>query len=115
MTNLNVDKVPSPDGKTLVYRMKGALGETHFAYDLVEEMRQAYQAGTERVVLNLSKLDYITSSGVGIIAAGFTSARRAEKKFFLVGIPKKVRHVLDITGILDVVKHFDTEEQALAA
>jgi anti-anti-sigma factor len=115
MGNLKVEKIESPDGKSLVYRMEGSLGETHFAYDLVEEMRKAYQDGKERIVLNLSRLDYVTSAGVGIIAAGYTSSQRAKRKFFLVGVTPRVKRVLDITGILGVVEQFDTEERALAA
>jgi anti-anti-sigma factor len=115
MSHLHVEHISSQDGRSLVYRLSGVLGESSYSYDFSEELRNRLKDGPDRIVLNLENLEYITSSGVGIIAAGFTSAMRSEKQFVLCSVPKKVRRVLDICGILDVVKAYDTEDGALNA
>ena len=115
MTHLNVDSHLSDDGKSLVYRLSGVLGESSYSFEFGEELRGKLKDGPDGVVLNLQDLEYITSSGVGIIASAFTSARRAEKTFVLAAIPQKVRRVLDICGILDVVQAYDSESEALSA
>ncbi len=112
MRQLQVEHISSQDGRSLVYRLRGVLGESTYSYEFGEELRQRLKDGPQRVVLNLEQLEYITSAGVGIIAAAFTSARRTDKTLVLAGVPKHVRRVLDICGILDVLKAYDTEAEA---
>ncbi len=113
MSHLDVEHISSQDGKSLVYRLSGILGESTYSYEFGEELRQRVKDGPERVVLNLEHLEYITSAGVGVIAAAFTSARNANRTLVLASVPPKVRRVLDICGILDVVQAYDTEAAAV--
>jgi len=115
MTHLHVEHIMSPDGKSLIYRLRGVLGESTYSYDFSDDMRKSIKDGPEKVILNLEKLEYITSAGVGVIAAGYTSAQRADKRLLLCAVTPKVRRVLEICGILDVVPACDTEAEALAA
>ncbi len=113
MTHLHVEHMFSPDGKSLIYRLRGVLGESTYSYDFSDDMRKSIKDGPDLVILNLEKLEYITSAGVGVIAAGYTSAQRADKRLLLCCVPPKVRRVLEICGILDVVRACDTEADAL--
>ena len=115
MSHLSVEHITTQDGKCLIYRLSGVLGESSYSFEFGEELRQRLKDGPDRVILNLENLEYITSSGVGIIAASDTSAKNAEKVFVLSNVPKKVRRVLDICGILDVIAVHETEEQASSA
>ena len=115
MTHLEVEHITRQDGKTVVYRLRGVLGESTYSFDFLEELRRQVRAGPDRIVLDLSGLEYITSSGVGVVAAAYTSARRAEKRLCLAAVPPKVQRVLDICGVFDAVDHFDTEDEAAAS
>ncbi|MFV1958912.1 MAG: STAS domain-containing protein [Planctomycetota bacterium] len=115
MGHLQVEHITSQDGKSLVYRLRGVLGESSYSFDFADELRERLEDGPERIILDLENLEYITSSGVGVIAAGYTSATRAGKRFVLCAVPKSVRRVLDICGILDVVPCFESEAAALEA
>ena len=85
MTHLHVEHITSQDGKSLIYRLRGVLGESTYSYDFSDDMRKSVKDGPEKVILNLEKLEYITSAGVGVIAAGFTSAQRADERRTMVG------------------------------
>lgn len=115
MSHLDVEHITTQDGKCLIYRLSGVLGESSYSYEFGEEVRQRLKDGPDRVVLNLENLEYITSSGVGIIAGSYTSAKNADKALVLSTVPKKVRRVLDICGILDVIPLYDTEDEATSA
>ena len=115
MTHLHVEHITSQDGKSLIYRLRGVLGESSYSYEFSDDMRKSVKDGPEKVILNLEHLEYITSAGVGVIAAGYTSAQRAEKQMLLCNVTPKVRRVLEICGILDVVKAYETEQDALNA
>ncbi len=115
MSGLQVEHVTLQDGKTLVYRLRGILGESTYSFEFLEEIRRKVKEGATRIILNLEQLEYITSSGVGVIAAAYTSARRAERAFALVSVPKRVRRVLDICGVFDAVADFGSEEEAVSA
>ena len=115
MTHLHVEHIWSQDRRSLVYRLRGILGESSYSFEFGEEIRRQLKEGPERVVLNLEHVEYITSTGVGVVAAAFTSAKRANKSFVLCAVPRAVRRVLDICGILDVVRAYDTEAEALRA
>ena len=89
MSGLQVEHITRQDGKTFVYRLRGVLGESTYSFDFLEELRRQVKDGPERIVLNLADLEYITSSGVGIVAAAYTSAQRAGKSFCLVDVPSQ--------------------------
>ena len=115
MSGLEVEHITRQDGKTMVYRLRGVLGESTYSFEFLEELRRQVKEGADRIVLNLEHLEYITSSGVGVVAAAYTSARRAEKSFSLVAVPPKVQRVLDICGVFDAVDHYPSEDEAAAS
>jgi anti-anti-sigma factor len=115
MSQLSVEHIARQDGRTLVYRMRGVLGESEYSFELLEEVRRQMREGPERVVFNLEQLEYITSTGVGVIAASLASARRNERGFALCGVPPQVQRVLEIAFIWPALEHFATEDEAVAA
>ena len=112
MSGLQVEHITRQDGKTFVYRLRGVLGESTYSFEFLEELRRQVKEGPDRIVLNLADLEYITSSGVGVVAAAYTSARRAGKTLCLACVPSKVQRVLDICGVFDTVDHFESEDSA---
>lgn len=70
---------------------------------------------SEFVVLNLSGVDYVDSSGVASLVEGLQEARRLGTGLRLAGLQPKPRHVLKITGLLDLFDLRDSEVQALEA
>jgi anti-anti-sigma factor len=99
----------------LVYRLKGLLTNAPETYEFLEELRQRLREESPRAVLDLHGLERITSGGVGIIAACFTSAVNAEGKLALAAVPKPIEAILNIVCLLQVVPSFATEAQAIAA
>jgi anti-sigma B factor antagonist len=78
---------------------------------LLSEIRENH---TPRVVMNLSKVRYIDSSGVASLVEGLKAAREAGSRFILFGLSTSARDVLQLSRLLKIFEVYDLEEQALA-
>jgi anti-sigma B factor antagonist len=78
-----------------------------------ERIDALIREGRVEIVLNLQKVNYIDSCGVGSIVAKFLSARRRGGDLKLVCLSERCRHVLDVTGLVPILAPLDSEEDAL--
>ena len=78
-------------------------------------LREVKEKRTPRVVMNLSKVRYIDSSGVASLVEGLKAARDAGTRFILFGLSTTAREVLQLSRLLRIFEVYDNEEQALAA
>ena len=67
-----------------------------------------------RVVVNLSKVRYIDSSGVASLVEGLKASRDLGSHFILFGLSTSAREVLQLSRLIKVFEVCDSEEQALA-
>jgi anti-sigma B factor antagonist len=68
-----------------------------------------------RLVLNLSAVRYIDSSGVASLVEGLKASRDIGSRFILVGLSGPAREVLQLSRLVKVFEIYDTEVEALAA
>ncbi|MCJ7588927.1 MAG: STAS domain-containing protein [Candidatus Aminicenantes bacterium] len=71
------------------------------------------EAGLRNILLNLEKVRFIDSFGVGEILASFISTQNLGGKFKMARISKKIFLIFDVTMLTRVLEIFDTEESAL--
>jgi anti-anti-sigma factor len=70
-------------------------------------------SGQKRVVLDFSKLVYISSLGLSSVLAGAKTINQRGGELVLCGLGGMVREVFQITGLATVFKIFNTPETAL--
>ena len=70
-------------------------------------------SGQKRVVLDFSKLVYISSLGLSSVLAGAKALNQRGGELVLCGLGGMVREVFQITGFATVFKIFTTPEAAL--
>jgi anti-sigma B factor antagonist len=84
--------------------------------DETEQLRSTLRSliaeGKKKIVLNLTHVDFIDSSGVGELVAGFTAVRNSGGDLKLFGLTKKVHDVLNVTKLYTV---FDVKEDEFTA
>ena len=68
---------------------------------------------TSRLVLNMSGVRYIDSSGIATLIQVHKKAQDSKKDFVLFGLGAAVYDVLKLTNLLGVFRIFDSEQQAL--
>jgi anti-sigma B factor antagonist len=101
---LNTRKV----GDVTVVDVSGriTLGEGSSA--LRDVLRELITQGDKKILLNLSDVSYIDSSGIGELVSGFTSVSNAGGTLKLLGLTKRVKDLLQITKLYTV---FDVHEE----
>jgi anti-sigma B factor antagonist len=80
--------------------------------DMVRAMLEKRQS---RIVLNLSEVNYIDSSGVGELVSGFTTVKNAGGELKLLNLTKKVHDLLQITKLYTVFDVHSDERAALTS
>ena len=68
---------------------------------------------TPRVVMNLSKVRYIDSSGVASLVEGLKASRDSGSRFILYGLSTSAREVLQLSRLLKIFEVYEDEESAL--
>src|ERR1700722_15304975 len=71
--------------------------------------------GVTRVVLNLTGVAYIDSSGVASLVEGLKASRESGSRFVLFGLNDSAREVLKISRLLKLFEVYDDEAQAIAS
>lgn len=77
-------------------------------------LKELKELRTPRVVMNLSNVRYIDSSGVASLVEGLKASREAGSRFILFGLSTSAREVLQLSRLLKIFEVYDNEEQALA-
>lgn len=77
-------------------------------------LRELREKRTPRVVMNLTKVRYIDSSGIASLVEGLKASQDVGSRFILFGLSTSAREVLQISRLLKFFEICDNEEQALA-
>ena len=96
-----------------VVDMKGeiVLGEESNAFR--EKIKELLMAGKNKIVLNVTNISYIDSSGVGVLVACFNSARSHDAALKLANVWSRFHEVLQMTRLLTVFDTYDSESAAI--
>jgi anti-sigma B factor antagonist len=101
--------------KTTIFDVSGDIdfaNSPEVRQSLLHEIRENH---TSRVVVNLSQVRYIDSSGVASLVEGLKASRDLGSRFILFGLSASAREVLQLSRLSKVFEVYDNEEQALAS
>lgn len=82
--------------------------------ELGEAVRTALEQGARRIVINLSKVSYLDSSGVGELVGCYTSIKNKGGELRICGMNARIINLITMTSLHSVFDVKDTEEEALA-
>ena len=110
MTQVNIQKTPlGPE--TTVFAPSGEL-DAFTGPQLREELTRAVEEGQRWLVLDMAKVEYIDSVGLGIIVGAAKKAAAAEGNLAVVAPRPNVRRVFEISGTSDLLNVVDSLEVA---
>jgi len=102
------------DTQAVVFRLSGVLTGIQECYDFVEIVRDEIHDGNTFLVFNLEKIEMVNSTGIGILASCYTSITNANGFMTLVATSERVQAVLEMVCLWPLLKHHDSEAEALA-
>jgi anti-sigma B factor antagonist len=82
---------------------------------LMEAYTEASTPTTRSIILNFSELEYMNSSGIGLIVTLLIRVNRQKQRLLAHGLDEHYRHIFELTRLSDAIRIFDTEAEALAA
>ena len=101
--------------KTTIFDVSGDIDLANSPAVRKALLKEIRDSRTPRVVMNLSNVRYIDSSGVASLVEGLKAARDVGSRFILFGLSTSAREVLQLSRLLRIFEVYDNEEQALAA
>ncbi|MEU2655081.1 STAS domain-containing protein [Streptomyces sp. NPDC007325] len=111
--NLDVG-VEIRDDRTAVLTVAGEL-DMETAGRLQERLSDQFGEGRRRLVLDLSDLDFMDSSGLNVLIRAVNRAREDGGDLYLAAPTPAVRRILEITGVTTTIPPFGGVADALAA
>lgn len=98
---------------TLVARPSGELdlGVADYFRRSVEEALCLHKA--RNLVFNLAKLTFVDSTGLGVLLGRYKRVVKSNGKVFIVSPQAQVRKILELSGLLNIMEEFDSENEAL--
>lgn len=98
--------------KTPVLAVKGEI-DVSTAPELRERLLAVAQAGNNTVVVDLSDVTFLDSTGLGVLVSGLKRFRASEGDLRLVVTGRSVTKVFEITGLIDVFPIFESVDSAV--
>ncbi|NTW50109.1 MAG: STAS domain-containing protein [Chlorobiales bacterium] len=91
----------------VILEMAGELHGGPDTHNFKDKLKQLLDLGKKNFVIDLRKVTYVNSSGIGMLVTGMTTVTQAGGKFKLANAEKNIHNVFVITNLIKV---FDTYE-----
>ena len=105
--------MPLPD-ESNVLPLDGEI-DLHVSSRVAESLRTMSEQKPARLVVDLSDVTYIDSSGLAVLIEGMQNVEAYGGKFFLAGLQDNVRSIFEIARLDQVFIIFPHVDAALAA
>lgn len=110
---MNGFKVEREDKDNIViFNLSGHL-DAHTAPDFEEEIEKALKEKKFNLIVNLEKLDYIASAGLGVFMGYIEDIRENNGDIIITNSTEKVYKVFDLLGFPNIFKIHDSIEVSI--
>ena len=86
-----------------------------FAEDvLMEAYSEASSPTTRTIILNFNGLEYMNSSGIGLLVTLLIRVNRQKQRMLAFGLSDHYKHIFELTRLDEAIGIYDTEADVLA-
>ncbi|NTV46834.1 MAG: STAS domain-containing protein [Chlorobiales bacterium] len=100
-------------GNAVVLELAGELHGGVETHEFKDKLKQLLDLGKRNFVVDLRKVTYVNSSGIGMLVAGMTTVTQAGGKFKLANAEKNIHNVFVITNLIKVFDTYDSVDEAV--
>lgn len=102
------------NGRTSVIEIDGEINA--FAENaLMDAYTQASSKGARNIVLDFSQLEYMNSSGIGLLVTLLIRANRQKQRLVACGLTEHYQQIFELTRLNEAISIYPTEAEAVAA
>lgn len=101
-------------GTALLARLSGEIDlavSDALRHSMEEKLDQ--NPSVRNLVVNLSQVEYIDSSGLGVLLGRYKRITKEGGKMFIVGATPQVRKIVEMSGLLTIMQECKNEKDAL--
>jgi len=103
-------------GDICVLRLQGRFATGQDSLYLHTKAEELKTSGCAKILVDFSDVDYVDSTGIGFLIGIYTSVTKSPNgKFALVNANRRVRDVLELTRLAQVIQMYPNEAAALEA
>ncbi|MEA2030615.1 MAG: STAS domain-containing protein [candidate division Zixibacteria bacterium] len=82
---------------------------------LNDKLHEIINAEKKKVVVDLSKVDWMNSTGLGILISSYSTLRNNNGELKLANVTEKIQSLLSITKLVTVFDSHDSVEDAISS
>ncbi len=102
------------EGNVAVLCLHGRLDLTS-ASSLKEVSKEVLAGEAKNMILNMDKVDFINSSGLGALVSILKEVRNSQGNMRLTNLAPYVKEIFDITQLTNIFEIFPDEKQAISS
>jgi anti-sigma B factor antagonist len=97
----------------MVLEPKGKIMGGPDATMLHDSLHDFIKEGKKKVIIDLAKVDWMNSTGLGILISGLTTMRNNGGELKLANVTDKIESLLTITKLITVFENYDSLDEAI--
>lgn len=78
-----------------------------------EVLRTCMHEGVHNVLVNLERVTWVNSTGLGILISGYTTLNRAGGELKLLKVTERIENIFFVTKLATVFQSFTDEDEAV--
>lgn len=82
---------------------------------LIDTYTAASTPGIQAILLNFSGLEYMNSSGIGLIVTLLIRVNRQKQRLLAYGLSEHYQHIFKLTRLTDAIQIYQSEQEAVMA
>ena len=101
------------DGIAVIDLGERKLVGEHDDYDLWSEVENLLGEDKKKIILDLSRLQWSNSTGIGILVSAWTMAQKEEAELVVVNSAARLDNIFKVTNLKFIRKIFETVDEAV--
>jgi anti-sigma B factor antagonist len=101
-------------GDVSIVTLEGEI-DVYTSIQLKQDIAAILESGAKYLVLNLSKVEYLDSTGLGVLIGTLKKLRESGGNLIIVGPAMRIMRIFEITGLYKIFAIYATEEEAASA
>lgn len=104
----------SKQGEAAIVQLNGRL-DANTSGDVESQLIPVFDSGEKKVVIDFSRLDYISSAGLRVLLLAAKKSKALNSDLKLSGLKPHVKEVFDIAGFSTIFSIYETNDDAVNA
>ena len=97
----------------VVVELKGNVMGGPESAELNELLHKFLDSNKKNVIVDLSEVKFMNSSGLGMLIGGLTTMKKANGFYKLANVTDKIESLLVITKLITIFEHYESVDKAI--